>query len=61
MNLSTAIIVNRKGFCDECKFLASVQIRSETKALLTPINLCRLHLEEFIEKLQKCLDHIKYA
>lgn len=59
MNLSIAIIGHRKSFCDECNFLASVQIRAEKQSMSLPIQLCTKHTEELIDKLQLCVEEIK--
>ena len=58
MNLSIAIIGTRKSFCNECKFLASVEIQ-DSKAMNTPIQLCTVHAEEMVDKLEQCLREIK--
>lgn len=60
MNLSIAIIGARKAFCDECNFLASVQIRQET-TMNSPIQLCTKHAEELKDKLELCILEIKHG
>lgn len=60
MNLSIAIIGERKAFCDECNFIASVQIKQET-TMNSPILLCTKHVEELMSKLALCIYEIKNA